>query len=102
MTTMRIRNMNKYIPSPVDLSEVELPNDITSLVELIAKNVHDVWAKQRIEEGWTYGEVKDSIKKTTPCLVPYEELPEEEKEYDRKTAMETLKLVVKLGYKITK
>ena len=98
----RIRNMNKYIPSPIDLSEVELPNDINSLVELIAKNVHDVWAKQRIEEGWTYGEVKDSIKKTTPCLVPYEELPEEEKEYDRKTAMETLKLVVKLGYKITK
>lgn len=102
MTTTRIRNMNKYIPSPIDLSEVELPNDINSLVELIAKNVHDVWAKQRIEEGWTYGEVKDSIKKTTPCLVPYEELPEEEKEYDRKTAMETLKLVVKLGYKITK
>ena len=94
--------MNKYIPSPIDLSEVELPNDINSLVELIAKNVHDVWAKQRIEEGWTYGEVKDSVKKTTPCLVPYEELPEEEKEYDRKTAMETLKLVVKLGYKITK
>lgn len=102
MMTMRIRNMNKYIPSPIDLSEVELPSDINSLVELIAKNVHDVWAKQRIEEGWTYGEVKDSIKKTTPCLVPYEELPEEEKEYDRKTAMETLKLVVKLGYRITK
>ena len=102
MMTTRIRNMNKYIPSPIDLSEVELPNDINSLVELIAKNVHDVWAKQRIEEGWTYGEVKDSVKKTTPCLVPYEELPEEEKEYDRKTAMETLKLVVKLGYKITK
>ena len=98
----RIRNMNKYIPSPIDLSEVELPNDINSLVELIAKNVHEVWAKQRIEEGWTYGEVKDSIKKTTPCLVPYEELPEEEKEYERKTAMETLKLVVKLGYRITK
>ena len=94
--------MNRYIPSPIDLSEVELPNDINSLVELIAKNVHDVWAKQRIEEGWTYGETKDSVKTTTPCLVPYEELSEEEKEYDRKTAMETLKLVVKLGYKITK
>ena len=94
--------MNKYIPSPIDLSEVELPSDINSLVELIAKNIHDVWAKQRIEEGWTYGETKDSIKKTTPCLVPYEELSEEEKEYDRKTAMETLKLVVKLGYRITK
>ena len=94
--------MKEYRPSPIDLSEVELPKDISSLVELIAKNVHDVWAKQRIEEGWVYDETKDSIKKTTPCLVPYEELPEEEKEYDRKTAMETLKLVVKLGYKITK
>ena len=56
MMTTRIRNMNKYIPSPIDLSEVELPNDINSLVELIAKNVHDVWAKQRIEEGWALSE----------------------------------------------
>jgi len=94
--------MDKYIPNPIDLSAVKLPEDINALVELIAKNVHDVWAKQRIEEGWVYGENKDSIKKTTPCLVAYEDLPEEEKEYDRKTAMETLKLIVKLGYKIAK
>ena len=94
--------MNKYIPSPINLDEVELPNDILSLVELIAKNVHEVWADARVKEGWTYGEVKDSIKKTTPCLVPYEELPEEEKEYDRKTALETIKLIIKLGYRIEK
>ena len=94
--------MNKYIPSPIDLSKVELPNDISSLVELIAKNVHEVWADARVKEGWVYGEHKDSIKKTTPCLVPYEELPEEEKEYDRKTALETIKLIIKLGYKIEK
>ena len=94
--------MNKYIPSPIDLSKVELPNDISSLVELIAKNVHEVWADARVKEGWIYGEHKDSIKKTTPCLVPYEELPEEEKEYDRKTALETIKLIIKLGYKIEK
>ena len=94
--------MNKYIPSPINLDEVELPNDILSLVELIAKNVHEVWADARVKEGWVYGEHKDSIKKTTPCLVPYEELPEEEKEYDRKTALETIKLIIKLGYKISK
>ena len=94
--------MNKYIPSPINLDEVELPNDILSLVELIAKNVHEVWADARVKEGWTYGKHKDSIKKTTPCLVPYEELPEEEKEYDRKTALETIKLIIKLGYKISK
>ncbi len=94
--------MNKYIPSPINLDEVELPNDILSLVELIAKNVHEVWADARVKEGWVYGEHKDSIKKTTPCLVPYEELPEEEKEYDRKTALETIKLIIKLGYNISK
>ena len=94
--------MNKYIPSPINLDEVELPNDILSLVELIAENVHEVWADARVKEGWVYGEHKDSIKKTTPCLVPYEELPEEEKEYDRKTALETIKLIIKLGYKISK
>ena len=94
--------MNKYIPSPINLDEIELPNDILSLVELIAKNVHEVWADARVKEGWVYGEHKDSIKKTTPCLVPYEELPEEEKEYDRKTALETIKLIIKLGYNISK
>ena len=94
--------MNKYIPSPINLDEVELPNDILSLVELIAKNVHEVWADARVKEGWIYGDYKDSIKKTTPCLVPYEELSEEEKEYDRKTALETIKLIIKLGYNISK
>ena len=91
-----------YKPKPVDTSKVVLPEDLNALVELIAKNVHEVWAEERIKEGWTYGPVRDDIKKTTPCLVPYEELPENEKEYDRKTAFETLKLVVKLGYKIEK
>lgn len=54
------------------------------------------------EAGWTYGAVKDTEKKTTPCLVPYDELPESEKEYDRNTAMEALKLITKLGYEVTK
>jgi len=94
--------MNKYIPSPLNLDDIELPEDIIALTELIAKNVHEVWAEQRIKEGWVYGEKRDSLKKTTPCLVPYEQLPEEEKEYDRKTAFETLKLIIKLGYQIKK
>lgn len=94
--------MDKYIPSPVNLNDIELPKSINQLVEVIAKNVHEVWAQQRVKEGWVYGENKDSVKKTTPCLVPYENLPEEEKEYDRKTALETLKLIVKLGYHIEK
>ena len=72
------------------------------MTEKIAANVHDVWAVGRIAEGWTYGEEKNVELKTTPCLVPYDELPESEKDFDRNTAMETLRLIVKMGYKITK
>ncbi len=93
---------NNYNPNPIDTSDVILPEDIKELTEKIAKNVHDVWAVGRIKEGWTYGDVKDNDKKTTPCMVPYEDLPDSEKEYDRNTAMETLKLIMKLGYKITR
>lgn len=89
-----------YNPQPIDTSEVNLSEELLALTEKIAKNVHDVWAQGRVSEGWTFGEVKDAEKKTTPLLVPYEDLPESEKEYDRNTALETLKLIVKLGYKI--
>lgn len=91
-----------YDPKPIDTSEVVLPEELVALTEKIAENVHDVWAAGRIKEGWTYGEVKDAQKKTTPQLVPYDELPESEKEFDRNTAFETIKLIVKMGYRITK
>lgn len=92
----------KYTPKPLDTSDVELSEDIILLSEVIAKNVHENWAKARLEEGWTYGPVRNSEKKITECLVSYEELPEIEKDYDRNTALETLKLLIKLGYKIEK
>lgn len=91
-----------YTPNPIDTTDVILPAELLTLTERIAENVHEVWAQGRIREGWTYDPVKDSAAKTTPCLVPYGELPEKEKEYDRATALETLKLIVKLGYRITK
>ena len=91
-----------YKPKPIDTSKIELSNELIELQELIASNVHDVWALGRINEGWTYGKIKNNELKQTPLLVPYNELPESEKEYDRKTAYETLKLIVKLGFKITK
>ena len=94
--------MNNYNPNPIDTSDVKLPDELLTLSEQIAENVHEVWASGRINEGWTYGEIKDSVKKTTPWLIPYDELPESEKDYDRNTALETLKLIVKLGYKISR
>ena len=92
----------KYIPNPIDTSNVQLTDDLLLLTELLAANIHDVWAKGRIEEGWVYGEAKDSVKRTTPCLVPYHMLSDEEKAYDRNTAMETIKVLVSLGYNIEK
>lgn len=92
----------KYIPNPVDTTDVQLSCDLLELTERIAANTHDVWAKGRQEEGWTYGLERNDAKQQTPCLVPYDELSESEKEYDRNTAMETIKLLVKLGYNITK
>lgn len=90
----------EYKPAPIDTSDIVLNDDLLSLSDLIAKNVHDVWALGRQKEGWVYGEVKDSTKKTTPCMVPYEELSDSEKEYDINTALETIKLIIKLGFKI--
>lgn len=89
-----------YKPEPIDTSGVKLDKDLEKLCEAMAKNVHDNWAKARIEEGWKYGPVRDDARKEHPCLVAYEELPEEEKEYDRKTSQETLKFILLKGYEI--
>ena len=91
-----------YVPRPIDTSSVELPEELLRLGELLAKNTHDVWARQRIREGWVYGELRDAEQKTHPDLVPYEELPEGEKQYDRSTSMETLRVILSLGYRIVK
>lgn len=91
-----------YTPKPIDTSNVELPEELIALREQIAENVHEIWSAGRIKDGWTWGERRDDEKRTHPCLVPYGELSDEEKEYDRNTAMETLKLIVALGYRIEK
>lgn len=91
-----------YEPRPLDTTDVELPAQLLALTEQIAENVHENWAAARIAEGWRYGPCRDDEKKLTPCLVPYSELPEAEKEYDRITALETLKTIIKLGYRIEK
>lgn len=91
-----------YQPEPIDTSDVVLSEELLELTEKIAQNVHDVWALGRIAEGWTYGETRNDELKKTPCLVPYDELSESEKQYDRNTSLETLKLIVSLGYSIKK
>jgi len=93
---------NNYIPQPADLSDIELPEELMALSEALSKNVHEVWAASRISEGWTYGPKRDDSKRETPCLVSYEALPEEEKAYDRNTAMNTIKYILSQGFEISK
>ena len=75
----------EYIPQPVDTAGINLPDEMEALAEKLAENVHDVWARTRMEQGWTYGPERDDAAKKHPCLVPYEELSDDEKEYDRNT-----------------
>lgn len=93
---------NNYIPHPIDTNDVELPEELNDLAEKIARNVHEVWSAGRMKDGWTYGEERNDARKEHPCLIPYEQLTEIEKEYDRNTSQETIKLIMKLGFKITK
>ena len=92
----------EYTPHPLDTSDVILPESLAPLIEALAENVHDTWAKGRMDAGWTFGPVRDDAKKQHPCLVPYCELPESEKAYDRDTAISTLKFICKKGYGIVK
>ena len=92
----------QYTPHPLDTSRVELSADLLELTELLAKNIHEVWAQQRLADGWRYGDERNDAEKLHPCLVPYEDLPEGEKVYDRNTALETLKVIELLNFKIIK
>lgn len=89
-----------YIPQPVDTGNIQVPEELWALAEKIAKNTHGVWAAGRLSQGWAWGPVRNDELRQHPCLVPYEVLTEEEKEYDRRTSMETVKLILSLGYEI--
>lgn len=92
----------EYTPNSADPKGVELSTELLPLVEEMAKNVHEVWAQNRINDGWTYGPIRDDAKLQHTCLVAYEDLPYSERENDRATSQETLKLILKLGFSISK
>jgi hypothetical protein len=91
-----------YQPTPIDTSKVALTPEVLSLTEFLSRNAHDVWARQRMNDGWRWGPQRDDARKLHPSLVPYEQLAETEKDLDRQTAMETLRVITALGYKIHK
>jgi len=89
-----------YSPTPLNNEKVDLPEKLFENIELLAKNVHEEWARKRVEEGWQYGSQRDDVMKLHPSLIPYDELSEGEKEYDRQTALSTLRMVISLGFRI--
>lgn len=97
-----ISNRNHYKPHPINLSKVTLDKDIIELREVFAENVHEVWAKARLDDGWKYGPIRDDSNKTDPYLLPYDLLPKREKEYCRLIAMDSIKCLKKLGWELKK
>ena len=91
-----------YTPNPIDTSNVEVPNELKTVSEKLTRNTHEVWSKSRICQGWTWGETRDDEERKHPDLRPYDELSEQEKDYDRNTSMETIKVILSLGYQISK
>ena len=102
LVTINTKEMKTYNPKPIDITDVVLTEDLDELREAIAENAHEVWAANRMAEGWSYGPQRDDNKKENPCMVPYSQLPESEKDFDRNMAMNTIKLLKKLGYDLIK
>lgn len=92
----------EYRPQPMPTAHVDLPAELADLQDTLARHVHDIWASRRMHEGWRPGSRRDEARKLSPSLRAYESLPEPEKEYDRSTAIETLKAMIVLGYRIEK
>jgi hypothetical protein len=89
-----------YNPKPIDTSHIDLSPDLLKLVELLAQNNHDHWAQKRLDEGWRHGLKRNDSEKEHPDLLPYNDLPESEKEYDRRTVVEAIKAIIALGYEV--
>jgi ryanodine receptor 2 len=94
--------MTTYTPKTIDTSRIQLPSGLEELIERLAQNNHDHWARQRIREGWSYGVNRNDSLKEHPDLIPYNQLPESEKEYDRNTVVEALKAILASGYELNK
>ncbi|XP_030130376.4 ryanodine receptor 3 isoform X2 [Taeniopygia guttata] len=91
---------NGYKPAPLDLSEVKLLPSQEFLVDKLAENAHNVWAKDRIKQGWTYGIQQDLKNKRNPRLVPYALLDERTKKSNRDSLREAVRTFAGYGYSI--
>jgi len=101
--TLRLANepylqSNGYKPAPLDLSAIELNPKTEELVDKLAENTHNVWARERITQGWTYGLSEDTEARRSPHLVQYGDVDDAIKVANRAAASETVKTLLVYGY----
>uniref|UniRef100_A0A336KLC6 CSON012070 protein n=1 Tax=Culicoides sonorensis TaxID=179676 RepID=A0A336KLC6_CULSO len=96
-----IEDDTAFVPNPVDISAVALPALVDNIKDKLAENIHEMWALNKIEAGWSWGERRDDMQRIHPCLTSFEKLPAAEKRYDCQLAVQTLKTIIALGYYIT-
>ncbi|XP_075894426.1 ryanodine receptor 2 [Nelusetta ayraudi] len=89
-----------FTPTPADLSKVVFPPQLEDIREKMAENIHELWAMDRIDLGWTYGPVRDEVKKQDACLVEFSKLPELERSQNIQMAEDTIKTLLALGFYI--
>lgn len=91
-----------YNPKPIDTSKIELSDEIKETIEILTRNTHEVWSAQKIADGWIYGDIIDEKNKTHNAIKEYDKLSEAEKKYDKNTVTEAIKVLIQMGYKITR
>jgi class 3 adenylate cyclase len=91
-------NAGAELKPPTGTPPVKLTADIVSLVEQLAEFNHECWLKERTGQGWKFGPKRDEDRKENPCMVPYAELSEDDKKFNRATALETIRTILDLGY----
>ncbi|XP_050555809.1 ryanodine receptor isoform X22 [Spodoptera frugiperda] len=96
-----VQDDTAFVPTPVDTLQIPLPSYVEQIRDKLAENIHEMWAMNKIEAGWMYGDQRDDLHKIHPCLVPFERLPPAEKRYDIQLAVQTLKTILALGYYIS-
>nr|XP_049707621.1 ryanodine receptor isoform X34 [Helicoverpa armigera] len=96
-----VQDDTAFVPTPVDTLQITLPSYVEQIRDKLAENIHEMWAMNKIEAGWMYGDQREDLHKIHPCLVPFERLPPAEKRYDIQLAVQTLKTILALGYYIS-
>lgn len=97
-----LQKRNNGTGKEITLPEHGLPEEYEAIREEVAASVHDAWTKEKIADGWKAADHRDAVQKLDDRLIPYNELPEEEKKYDRATAEAAIRALLSCGYEITK